>query len=186
MIVCDLYLGDKMDHVENHTILLQARNGLERLENEEFYFYGVFNNCFKLDDMVLEALEDPSDGYRSYFGAVFHNTENSSEVKNFFRRPLAKVKLKSLKEDTEEYYRTEKFDGWCLVDVTNGHRWLQFGTGNCADYYPYFTFYYNPDKNQKDFPTIDPDYVPFKKRHPEILLSYPRWFSGEKADFVNW
>ena len=39
-------------------------------EGKVYRFYGVDNNCFKLDNSVLEAVEDESDGYRSYLATV--------------------------------------------------------------------------------------------------------------------
>ncbi len=40
---------------------------------------------------------------------------------------------------------TDQFaHGYRLVDVTDGHVWLEFGTYNTEDYYPYFVFRHNP------------------------------------------
>lgn len=162
----------------------QIRNGLKRLNNEEFYFYGVFNNCFKIDDMILEVIEDPDDGYRSHLGAVCHYKGYNDLKRHFFDKPLGKIVLhtkhidSTVKEDSYAYEDT--FDGWVLDDVDTSHRWLTFGTNNTDDYYPYFVFSYTPDTEQKRFIEVDSDYIPFKERHPELLLKYASWFDGTR------
>ena len=34
--------------------------------------------------------------------------------------------------------------GYRLIDQADGHVWLEFGTYNYDDYYPYFVFRHNP------------------------------------------
>lgn len=153
-----------------YDIVGQLTRGLKMLEGHKFYFYGCHNNCFKLDDMILEAMEDPEDGYRSSLGGVRH-VLNEHENR-FFKRPLARVVLK------EYSGGSENTNGWELKDMDTGHQWLVFGTCNYDDYYPYFVFNYNPDQTQTKFPEIDHYYEPFKERHPELVLKYPDWFSG--------
>jgi len=55
----------------------------------------------------------------------------------FFQTPLARVRVEDC---TSGHYGT--FDGYNLVDVTDGFVWLTFGTDNCDDYYPMFCFNY--------------------------------------------
>jgi len=125
----------------------------------EFDLYGVDGNCFCIGNgasrMVLEAMEDPGDGYRSYFGC-FRVTDVG---KIFFRSPVARVKLvdgglaekchfyDSLADLSEEKIAEMKrdFTGWSLVDVASGHAWLTVGTDYSDGYYPCFTFRYQPD-----------------------------------------
>lgn len=136
----------------------------------EFDFYGVDASCFCLGRggarMVLEAVEDPSDGYRSYFACF--RTEEVGKI--FFRTPIAKVRFerggvstrsrtywekitytKDGKPDissasAEELHEMHKdFSGWILRDVSTGHVWLTVGTDFGDDYYPSFTFRYEPD-----------------------------------------
>jgi len=162
----------------------QIINGLERLENEIFYFYGVYNNFFKIDDMILEIIEDPDDGYRSCLGAVCHTNNYEEMVCNFFDKPLGKVKLKKyVEKDVNENSYPDLFDGWILEDIDTKHCWLTFGTDGSDDYYPYFVFTYTPDNNQKEFVLFDENYIPFKERHPELLIKYPSWFDGTRLDF---
>ena len=170
--------------IDNHAWIDQAEKVLERLEQEKsFYFYGAYNNSFKIDDMVLQVIADPDDGYRSYFGTVLHNDK---EMGIFFPVPLGRVVIEHSETYTENpdgYSYGESFNGWHLRDLDTGHIWLQFGTGSMDDYYPYFIFYYNPDKTQKNFVTVDKNYIPFKQRNPELLVKYPEWFGGEKVYF---
>jgi hypothetical protein len=98
-------------------------------ENKEFEFYGVYNNEFKLNDTVYEALEDPSDGYRSYLSSI--TVKNSNGI--FFRTPLTKVRAVA-----------NDLDGWDFVDVVDGHVWLSIGTSYQDQWYPTFVFHYEP------------------------------------------
>ena len=105
----------------------------EDMVGKQFKFYGVNCNCFKLDKLVFEAVEDEDDGYRSLLDEV-KIVDKGSMV--FTRRMLGKVQVVDADEGD--------FEGWHLVDVDNGHRWLRFGTDHCDDYYPWFCFEYQP------------------------------------------
>ena len=97
-----------------------------------FKFYGVNCNCFKLNTMVWEAIEEPEDGYRSYLDSV----ERADCTLVFPQRAFARVRV----EDADDGY----FNGWQFVDEEDGHVWLRFGTDNYDDWYPYFVFDYRP------------------------------------------
>jgi hypothetical protein len=43
---------------------------LGQFKDKVFDFYGVCDNCFKINNFVFEAVEDPSDGYRSYLESI--------------------------------------------------------------------------------------------------------------------
>ena len=126
-------------------------------------FYGVDDTSFCIGvngaRMVLEALEDPDDGYRSYFGCF-----RTSEVgKVFFGRPIARVKWQEGGKSFRKMFmddddaggcadldaKDESFTGWVLKDVDTGHVWLTVGTDYGDDYYPCFTFRYTPDTNME-------------------------------------
>lgn len=106
--------------------------GFKDLIGEEVSFYGVDNHEFKLNDTVYEAIEDESDGWRSYLGSI--ETVESDGI--FFSIPLAVVRVGEFDDGHT--------DGFSLVDVEDGHVWLEVGTGNYGDWYPYFTFSYYP------------------------------------------
>jgi hypothetical protein len=113
----------------------EGHMNFEYLVGQEFAFYGVDANNFKLSVGVFEAIEDESDGYRSYLGTI--------ELKDpvglvFPALPIATVRV----EDTS----TDDYNGYSLVGVEDGHVWLRVGTDNYADYYPCFTFDYSPKK----------------------------------------
>jgi len=113
----------------------------------EWDFYGVDSNSFCLGSgdtkVTLEAIEDESDGYRSYFGCF----SVSPVGKVFFRSPLARVRAR----ETEHGGGYNKFRGWELVDVASGHVWLRVGTEGHDDYYPCFTFEYAIPGAQHEF-----------------------------------
>lgn len=106
------------------------------LEGHWFKFYGVDGNCFKLGPTVYEAIEDPSDGYRSCLETI---QVRDKEDLIFPRRSFAVVRVES--DPTLEGYR--------LVDVEDGHVWLRVGTSYADDYYPLFTFTYQVKPNVK-------------------------------------
>lgn len=105
----------------------------ENAVDKVFGFYGVDGNAFKLGGHVFEAVEDPSDGYRSMLREV---AEKDPSGLIFFRRPLAKVQVKRVDEGN--------FEGYVVVDVTDDHVWLRLGTDHSDDYYPCFIFAYQP------------------------------------------
>jgi len=104
---------------------------------KEFGFYGVDNTSFKLGRNVWCAVEDEDDGYRSYLGSVVVDVGDHI----FFDRPLGTVRI--------EVDSVGDFDGFRLVDISDGHVWLQFGTDNSDDYYPMFRFHYEPKKRKE-------------------------------------
>ncbi len=106
-----------------------------------FNFYGVCDTCYKLDDVVWEAIEDPSDGYRSYLQSI-EVKENAGHL-TFSFDPIAVVKV-VLDND---------YDGWKLVDVEDNWVWLRVGTDKYDDYYPTFVFNYAPKPEKPPKPT---------------------------------
>jgi hypothetical protein len=100
-----------------------------------FKFYGVCGNCYKLNEIVWEALKDENDGYRSYLKSIEISEEKEKYAFTFY--PIAEVKVIETKE---EY----GFSGFCLIDINDGHVWLKIGTNYRDDYYPYFVFNYEP------------------------------------------
>jgi hypothetical protein len=100
---------------------------------KEYDFYGVDNECFKIDDKAIEVLEDADDGYRSYLGSI---ELRSPDGKIFFGQPLDRVVIKEIDESSRDGYR--------VLSVSDGHLWLEFGTANNDDYYPCFMFDYSP------------------------------------------
>ena len=105
------------------------------------YFGADTGECtFNIDGIVFKVEEDPDDGYRSHLGPVLY-ADNDSSV--FFRNPIAKVKILEycdLEADLDISVHGELSYGYRLVDVEDGHIWLEFGTANYNDYYPYFMF----------------------------------------------
>jgi hypothetical protein len=114
----------------------------EDLFDLELDFYGVDNRFFKVGDesgqAVFEVLEDESDGYRSSLEGLRLVTEEEylKEKPIFFGESLGKVKLIKQEKNDADLYE--------LVDVQDGHVFLEFGTENTDEYYPYFVFRYNP------------------------------------------
>lgn len=98
-------------------------------------FYGATENQFKLGRHVWRTVEDEVDGYRSCLETVEEVLSNAI----FFKRSIARVVVRASTE----------IDGWDLVDVSDGHVWLTFGTDNSDSYYPSFVFRYQPKLERK-------------------------------------
>ena len=102
------------------------------------------SNEFKLDTIVWKVLEDPDDGYRSHLGVIEYGDQSDSI---FFRKSLGKVRIETYsdnKECPDGFYEPHDRVGYRLVDISDGHVWLEFGTENTDDYYPYFIFRHMP------------------------------------------
>ncbi len=103
---------------------------------QEYDFYGVDNHKFKLgignSTIVLEAIEDAEDHYRSYLKTV-KSVQEENDI--FYKKPFAKVKIVKIDEPD--------FDGYLLIDKNN-HVWLRVGTEDHNTYYPTFIFGYTP------------------------------------------
>ena len=127
-------------------IQLMVKRHFMSLIGLELDYYGAdsADNVFKVDGVVFKILEDPNDGYRSMLGAIDYTDKHSSI---FFPNPIAKVRIvtyDSLEEDTG--FSGSKNQGYRLVDIVDGHIWLEFGTHNYDDYYPMFVFRHHPKK----------------------------------------
>lgn len=117
----------------------------EGIIGQEFDFYGAAENQFKLGDVVWEAVEDPSDGYRSCLGCIIVKPESQTI---FFKTPISRVRVdyfKGMENPNAKYlYERREVDFYKLVDISDGHVWLTLGTDNSDDYYPSFHFNYAP------------------------------------------
>lgn len=102
-----------------------------------FKFYGICGNLYKLDDKVWEAIENPSDGYRSFLESVELRKDDTNYT--FSHSPLATVRIESASD----------IDGWRLFDVEDNHLWLEIGTDTRDSYYPCFIFAYHPKANSE-------------------------------------
>lgn len=102
---------------------------LGQFKDKVFDFYGVWSNCFKLNDLVFEAVEDPDDGYRSYLGSIQLADANNLQFPNF---PICQVKIIE-----------NNYEGFDLVELKSNRAILEVGTDRFDDYYPCFLFRYN-------------------------------------------
>jgi hypothetical protein len=99
--------------------------------------YGKNGDYVKLNKTVWEFLYDPSDGYRSYCdGVTALSPEEAKEIGPFFSTPIAVVRVST--------YDKNYSDGIELIDVEDGHIWLDAGTDNTDDYYPSYHFDWRP------------------------------------------
>ncbi len=119
------------------------------LIGKRFSFYGACNNQFRLGGITWEAIEDEDDGYRSCLDTI--KVVRSEEI--FYQTPLAEVIVRETDKDVDScrYHCDDPFDGYELVDVKDGHRWLVFGTNRDDEYYPWFVFSYQPKAITVDF-----------------------------------
>jgi hypothetical protein len=123
-----------------------ARQHFHNLDGSVLDYYGAdtADNTFNVDGIVFKVLEDPSDGYRSMLGAIDY-TEKHTSI--FFKRPISRVRIETYDSTSEEAWHAGMNQGYRLVDVGDGHVWLEFGTDNYDDYYPMFIFRHIPKEN---------------------------------------
>lgn len=95
-------------------------------------FFGAHTNCFKIGDLVFEAVEDPDDGYRSMLDEV----RLVETPFGFFSQPLDEIEVVSVEDSV--------FLGYELRSTRDGHVWLRVGTDEINSYYPMFIFEYRP------------------------------------------
>lgn len=90
---------------------------------------------FILDGVTYEAIEDPSDGYRSSMEGCY---VTGAAVKNKFApvRVIASHRTKGDHNDTDDVLE--------LRDADNGKVILEVGTRNVDDYYPCFVGSWHP------------------------------------------
>lgn len=106
------------------------------LSNRKYMlFFGVDNHMFKLDHHVLEAVEDPDDGYRSMLENIV--VKDARKTRAIFPvRPLDRIRVVKSNAPAR--------DGWALMSTRDNYIWLEIGTDYADDYYPYFIFEYRP------------------------------------------
>lgn len=132
------YPADLLKLVKNH---FKALAGITL----DYFGCDTASHEFKLDDVVFRVLEDEDDGYRSHLGCIAYSDNQSNAI--FFDKPVARVKIEAYDElsgTCEDFMPKEVSQGYKLVDDTDGHVWLEFGTANTEDYYPYFVFRHFP------------------------------------------
>tara|TARA_Y100000310_G_scaffold344748_1_gene459226 strand:- start:2706 stop:3140 length:435 start_codon:yes stop_codon:yes gene_type:complete len=138
----DLFENDYFGLSSNEeTLIKMARSHFGSLVGSEVDYYGADagDNTFNIDGIVFKVLEDEDDGYRSYMGAINY-TEKHTSI--FFDSPIARVKIIKYDADNGGYGSLNQ--GYRLIDVCDGHTWLEFGTDNYDDYYPMFIFRHSP------------------------------------------
>lgn len=127
--------------VEEYDVEKQSKATFDSHLTKWHNFYGCDGNCFKLGDVVFEAVENEDDGYRSMLQEV--RVRDSEDGCVFFQQPVAIVRMEETSDNGEESDSHYTFDGYRLID-TDGHVWLTFGTDNNDDYYPWFVCRYTP------------------------------------------
>ena len=98
--------------------------------------------AFRLGDKFFLAAENPEDGYRSSLDYIIEIDElpDSSEIIN---RPVKAYFIN--KRDNDSYY--ECCEILKIEDIETGHIWLEVGTDNTDDYYPWFVAKWWPMEN---------------------------------------
>lgn len=97
-------------------------------EDEDYFL-------FILDGVTYKAIEDPSDGYRSYLKEL----ETSDEKVNYTFPPQRVIGIMS-EDDTYSRNDVIKF-----FNPDNDKIVLEIGTNNWDDYYPYSVMYWHPE-----------------------------------------
>jgi len=114
---------------------------LDNLVGKEVLLYGICGDLFKIsvdgEELILRALEDPEDGYRSSLDKVeVVSKEDLDTNPVFFGFPF---KTKCLKDFSKDY----SFRGHSFIDEDNWE-FLTIGTMDYDDYYPCYIFSWSP------------------------------------------
>lgn len=88
---------------------------------------------FELDGQVYEAVENPSDGYRSYMDRL---VISNKQVRN----KIPETQVVCVYRDDSDC------DLLDFIDCKNGKVFLTIGTRHVGDYYPVCIFEYSPEK----------------------------------------
>lgn len=124
-----------------------------------FSFHGVYNNFFKLDNVIWEAKEAPHDGYRSLLDTI--EVSNPTEPLPFPNITLDLVYIEQVTSDEQpdrptawtaaiqngwiaKIVSSPDFVGFRLIGKNTHHVWLEIGTEYQDEWYPMFTFRYTP------------------------------------------
>lgn len=120
---------------------------------KEFVFFGVDGNTFKLGETVFETVvvgdEDVVEENDEWCGDTCFCLMSVEEVSEptrltFSKTPLAVVRVVRIETDPQDS-EDDDFGGYHLIDVSDGHIWLKFGTdGHYYAQYPHFEFDYDP------------------------------------------
>ena len=107
------------------------------MEHEDSW--GHWEKCnyikFALDGVNYLAIEDSSDGYRSYM----HDLEVSDTPCKIH---LPNIEVVCRMQEDDNYERNDVLE---FIDVLNGKKILAVGTANYDDYYPYCVLEYTPE-----------------------------------------
>lgn len=101
--------------------------------------YGRNGDYVRLNRTVWEFEYDPDDGYRSYCSGITRLTlaeAKALDIGPFFPKPIATVLVRTAEDNDSSYVE--------LIDVNDNHVWLMAGTFNTNDYYPYYSFHFQP------------------------------------------
>jgi hypothetical protein len=98
---------------------------LDDLVELEADFYGISGQCFKLDDICYEVIDEDGERFLKVVSA-------NERGKRFFRSPIARVIVEHEQTGDEDVYR--------LVDTHDGYFWLTFGTVGLLEAFTEFVF----------------------------------------------
>lgn len=93
-------------------------------------YYGTCQHVIKIGDNLFEAVEDEDDGYRSFCEEIKRIEPRDGLI--FPAHPIAIVEVVNKNHEDDKTL--------LLRDAFIKFDWLEVGTSNTNDYYPYFTF----------------------------------------------
>ena len=91
---------------------------------------------FELDGQVYEAIENPSDGYRSYMDKLVLSNKS-------VHNKIPEINIVCVYRDKDNYDNCDLLD---FIDCKNGKVFMTIGTRHTNDYYPVCIFEYSPEK----------------------------------------
>jgi len=87
---------------------------------------------FFMDGKTFTAVEDPDDGYRSFLEGIYVGPNNK-----YLLAPPINREVRATHEDSDQR------DLLTITDIETGHVWLEIGTEDTDDWYPYCVMHWN-------------------------------------------
>lgn len=143
LINYDYNFKDDEDEKEEREVTLKSLAGTHTFTGVERGFLKVNKQFswdqdkntirFELDGQVFEAIENPSDGYRSYMDKL---VISNKQVRN----KIPETQIVCVYRDNDG----DTCDLLDFIDCKNGKVFLTIGTKHVGDYYPVCVFEYSP------------------------------------------
>jgi len=132
-----------MKNLLGRHILSGVEMGVVPKSEDDYWDRDAESISFVLDGKTYMAIEDPSDGYRSYSGDIVE-VSDKVKLKNTFAPHEVDITHKDRYEEEDDGWN-RRCDIYIFTDILTGKVIMEIGTDNTNDYYPSCVMYFNPE-----------------------------------------